>query len=90
MIARLLVDAEFEVTANFDEENDFPETESQLFKKGTELDFEVVDYGQFAITGKDDPNCWNIQFPDGSVAFGCSREWFEILEGEDELPEIES
>lgn len=50
----------------------------KLFKKGTPVEFLVVDH-PFKFNGIDfveDRELINVQFNDGSIAFGCSVDWF--------------
>ena len=50
-----------------------------LFKKGTPVEFLVVDHPtKFDGTNLvEDQSLINVQFNDGSIAFGCSVDWFK-------------
>jgi hypothetical protein len=86
MKVKLRKDTELEVSTGYDEEGDIANTETESYAAGTELEFEIVDFAQRMVDGKlvDDPDTWNIQLGDGSVAFGVSKDWFDIIEADEE------
>jgi hypothetical protein len=85
MKAILTCDVELTLVTGLNREQE-PIEEIEVFRKGTELDFDLIDYGtRFKydeVTQKgewvEDRTFWNIQFPDGSMVFGVSCEWLEI------------
>lgn len=78
---RLIADEEFvvrvvqdcEMTIHSSEEDE--EGVGKIFRVGDILEFFVVDHPE--IGGQESVAHANIQFPDGSMAFGVSGEWFE-------------
>ena len=81
MKIKLLKDTELTITTHFNEDGE-PVEEIEVFKAGAVLEFDLIDYPLRFIGGVlvPDTNIWNVQFGDGSMAFGVSREWFEIVE----------
>ena len=68
-------DVELEVVTDFDEKADQITGQSnETFKAGQELDVQIVD--EYSIKG--DTYC-DLQFGDGSVAFGIRRDSFTVL-----------
>ena len=62
-------------------ENDTPVESQEVFRAGDTIDVDLIDH-PFRMVGErllPDPTIWNVQFGDGSMAFGVSREWFDIL-----------
>lgn len=87
MKVKFLVLCEIEVYETVEEaaEGDMlEEGQTEVFLPGQEADFDIVDH-PLRFNGTDlveDPNILNVQFGDGSVAFGISREWFEEVDEE--------
>lgn len=80
MIVRFKEACEIEVTDYYDEENDEPITHMEAFAEGEEVEFDVVDeHGGEGELGE----LVNIQFFDGSVAFGIPTDSFEIISREE-------
>jgi hypothetical protein len=79
MKATLACDVELTLVTGLDRAEE-PIEEIEVFRKGREIDFDLIDYAQRMEGDKlvDDPRFWNIQFPDGSMAFGVSREWLVV------------
>jgi hypothetical protein len=78
IIVRFLVDCEITICENTEDE----EGSQTTFKIGETADFDVIDHplrwnGQGFV---EDLDMVNVQFGDGSVAFGISKEWYEITE----------
>lgn len=78
---RFICDCEIEVLHTLSEDEE-PESEPKLFKKGTEVEIFVVDYPQKHTNEGfvDDESKINVQFPDGSMAYCISLDWFEVVE----------
>lgn len=81
MKVRFVTDCEIEVFETFDEALDDGETSTEVFRVGDEAEFDLLDAplkfdGNEFVPAEDTVN---VQFGDGSVAFGLSREWFEEI-----------
>ena len=74
--------AELELVVNFDEKTETGQFETETFKAG---DIEEVD----TVSINFDLGTVDIQFGDGSVAFGVPRHLFEVIES-DNSPFAES
>jgi len=72
-------ETELEIIESYDEALDDAESTITAFKKDSVVEFDVFGYGERMIDGElvEDRNLLNVQFADGSVAFGVSTEWFE-------------
>lgn len=82
MKVRFTDSCEIEVFESFDEALDDGETSTEIFREGDEAEFDILD-SPLRFDGNDlvpDDSIVNVQFGDGSVAFGLSRSWFEELE----------
>lgn len=81
MKLKFITDCEACIVTNLDENED-PIEEIELFSKGCVIECDLIDYAERMIGGKltPDKSLWNVQFGDGSMVFGLSREWFEIVE----------
>ena len=81
MKIRWLCDVELEVIESFDEALDNADSSTEIFRAGEQTEFDVFGYLERVIDGKleEDKNFLNIQFGDGSVSFGVSKEWFEEI-----------
>jgi len=81
MKVQLLKDIEIEVIESFDAALDDAESVTEVFKTGETIEFDVTDHPLRMIDGelKEDPDTINVQFGDGSVAFGLSLEWFKVI-----------
>lgn len=79
MKATLACDVELTIVTGLNRAEE-PIEEIEVFRKGGEIDFDLVDHPQRVEGDKlvDDTRFWNIQFPDGSMAFGVSREWLVV------------
>ena len=79
MKVKFTSDVELEIIESFEEALDDAESTTEVFKQDTVVDFDVFGYGERMIDGElvEDRNLLNVQFADGSVAFGVSTEWFE-------------
>jgi len=84
MKVRFKSKCEIECVDSFDEALDDAETSTEVFDVGDEVEFDVLDHPQKFQHGDfvDDTNFLNVQFGNGSVAFGLSKEWFDIIEGD--------
>lgn len=61
---------ELEVFNSYDEENDAPDTDNEVFSVGDEHDVDIIeDKGQSI----------DVQFGDGSMAFNVMKAWFEFI-----------
>lgn len=81
MQVRFLTDVEIEVFES--DEDDFEASDTETYKAGDIEEFDVFGHPHRMVDGElvEDPNLVNVQFGDGSVAFGLSTEWYEVLEG---------
>lgn len=82
MKVEFLLDCEIEVIESFDEAMDDAESTTELFHKGDQTEFDILDHPQ-RFNGdefEDHPTMVNVQFGDGSVAFGLSCEWYKEIE----------
>lgn len=54
---------------------------SEIFDAGEEVEVDLIGYPERFDGTKlvEDTSEWNIQFGDGTVALGVSREWFDII-----------
>ena len=77
MRVKFLKSCEIEVCTNVDK-FDNAMTETEVFEVGDETEFEIIDHPT-DIQGREDLSHVNVQFGDGSVAFGLSTEWFKQL-----------
>jgi len=69
------IDTELEVVTDFDEKADqIVGQENDTFRAGEEVDVQIVE--EYQIKG--DTYC-DLQFGDGSVAFGVRRDTFTVL-----------
>ncbi len=64
------VDAELEIVSTYDEETDVAETSNELFSQGTRSEVDIIE---------DNGETVDIQFGDGSMAFGVSKVCFRRL-----------
>lgn len=62
---------ELEVVENYDEQFDFVESTIEIFNEEDEIEIDI--FGEEDESG-------DIQFEDGSLAFGVSKSWFQIKE----------
>lgn len=80
MKKRFTGDTELIIVTNLNEADE-PDEEIEVFRKGEEIEFDVIDHPQrFDMDiGKlvEDTSLINIQFGDGSMAFGVDLEWLE-------------
>ena len=81
MKIKFVCPVEIEVFESFDEALDDGETSTEAFQAGDIVEFDVIDHPQRMIDGQlvDDINTVNVQFGNGSVSFGISKEWYEEL-----------
>lgn len=81
MKIKLLQDTELTIVTHLNEEDE-PVEVNELFKAGTVLECDLIDHPERMVEGNFvlDTSLWNVQFGDGSMTFGVSREWFEIVE----------
>lgn len=81
MKVQFVTACEIEVFETFDEALDDGETCTQVFNEGDKAEFDVLD-SPLRFDGNNlvpDDSTVNVQFGDGSVAFGLSRSWFEEI-----------
>jgi hypothetical protein len=56
----------------------------EVFKTGTEIEFDLIDHPLKYNTSEndfvEDKSLWNIQFGNGSMAMAVSEEWLEITD----------
>lgn len=74
-------DCEVEVVIGLGSDSQ-PIFEPEIFRKGDEIDFDLNGHPD-KFNGEKfvpDTNLWNIQFGDGTMGMGLSREWFDITE----------
>jgi len=64
---------EFDVVETLDEQADTPSGSPEIFKAGSVIEFDV-----FGVTGRDG-EVWDIQFGDGSCAFGVPASIFNVI-----------
>jgi len=81
MKATLKCDVEITVVTGLNEDSE-PIENIRVLTAGTEIHFQLVDYAMRfdASEGElvPDLQMWNIQFLDGSMAFGVSAEWLDV------------
>lgn len=82
MKVKFLTDCEIEVYSHFDENQDLAESETQIFRTNDEVEFDLIDHPDKFVNGKftTDKTLYNVQFPNGKVAFALSTEWFQVIE----------
>jgi hypothetical protein len=88
MKVKFNTDCEIEVISSYDEALDDVEGSTEIIRAGSKLDFDVIGHPERFQAGKgfvEDKTLVNVQFPDGSVAFGISTEWFDETNS-DEVP----
>ena len=83
MKVKFVKDCEIEVVQSFDEDTEKTKSYFEILKVDEELEFDIVDFAKMPDGKTDDRNALNVQFPDGSVAFGLMTDWFEIIEARD-------
>lgn len=73
---------EIEVIESFDAALDDAESTFEVFSPGDTIEFEVIGHPERLMNGelREDSSLLNVQFGNGSVAFGLSTSWFNILE----------
>jgi hypothetical protein len=76
------VPVELEVIESFDKAMDDVDSYTERFNAGEVTEFDIFGYAERFVKGKlkEDKTLPNIQFGDGSVTFGVSTEWFEVIE----------
>ena len=86
MLVRFLTNWDLEIVENYDEDNDCPDITWESFKIGDETEFDI--FGHPLYINKINPDDKsleenleevNVQFGDGSIAFGIRMEWFEEI-----------
>jgi len=82
MKVKFLESCEIEVFDSFDEALDDGETSTEVFMPGHTAEFDVIGHPEKMEGGKLVPatDFVNVQFGNGSVAFGLDKAWFETLE----------
>jgi hypothetical protein len=80
MKLKFIVDCELNIVTQLNEEQEPIET-VEVFRIGEIIECDLIDHPERMVEGEfiPDTNLWNVQFGDGSMAFGVSREWFEII-----------
>jgi hypothetical protein len=80
MNIKFKTDCELTLVTHLDESQE-PQETTELFKSGEILNCEFVDYPERFISGElqEDRSLWNIQLGDGSMIFGVSVEWFDVI-----------
>lgn len=81
MKVRFITKCEIEVLESFDEALDDGETTTEVFNVGDTAEFDLLDPPERMVGNKmvSDTENVNVQFGDGSVAFGLSKSWFEEM-----------
>lgn len=69
-------DCEIEIVTSYDEGADFPETETQVFKKGETIEFDIVEYA-LDSEFKENKKIAQIQFGNGSISLAVTLDWFQ-------------
>ena len=69
-------------------EDDEPIESTETFAAGDVVEFDLIDYPDHLVNGElvPDLNLWNVQFGNGSMCFGVSREWFDLVDGKAKAP----
>ena len=80
MKVKWLQDVSLNVTETFDEETDTADEYTVNFKQDEVTEFDIFD---------DRGDTVNIQFGDGSVAYGVPKSLYEIIDIEEEAEELE-
>lgn len=70
MIVSFNEDCVIQVIEYYDEETDEPVGDIEEFQTGEEVEWDIVD---------DNDDTVNIQFPEGSVAFGIRKNSFTVI-----------
>lgn len=88
MKAKFTKQCEIEIVDHYDEDIDDVISSIEMFNEGEEIEFDVFGHPERVIDGNivEDTSLLNIQFGDGSVAFGVSKEWMEIEPEKNEKP----
>lgn len=63
-------------------DNEEPNDELETFQVGEVIEVDLIDYAErVSTTGKlvEDKDLWNVQFGNGSMAFGVSTKWFDVV-----------
>lgn len=77
MIVQLLKDCEIDCLDYVGQ--DIDDSVTELFTKGTILEFDVISH-PVRVDGQEDKNLLNVKFGDGSVCLSVSTEWFKVIE----------
>lgn len=77
MLVEFVESCEIEICNNLDE-FDNAETETEIFRVGDQAEFDIIDHPS-KFNGEEDLEHVNVQFGDGSVAFGLSVNWYKII-----------
>lgn len=78
MLKRFAENVELTIVTDLNEKDEPVET-TELFRKGDEVEFDIFGHPEKFEAGRmvEDLSLWNIQFGDGSCAFGVEPSWFE-------------
>ena len=82
MKVEFVTNVEIEVIESFDEAMDDAESTIEVFCKGDVVEFDIIGRPQ-RFNGnefEDHPTMVDVQFGDGSVAFGLCYEWYKEVE----------
>lgn len=71
MKLKFVKDCELEIVENFDSTTEISDTSLEIFKEG-----EIIDVD----SENESEQYWDLQFPDGSVAFCINKSLTEVLE----------
>lgn len=72
MKIRFYEEVELEVVENYDEINEVADTYQETFKKGEEIECDL-------LGGSGNGDCIDVQFGDGSCAFGIPKNLVQVL-----------
>ena len=81
MLWEVVTRCSVQIIENYDESTDDIEQYTEVFMVGDKVEFDIVDHPNRIVNGKlvPDETRINIQFGDGSVAFGLKQEWFKLI-----------
>lgn len=78
MIVKFVTECEITICENTEDE----EGSTEVFHVGQTADFEIFGHPERLVNGEwvEDEDYVNVQFADGSVAFGIGRDWYEVIQ----------
>lgn len=79
--ATFACDVELSIVESFDGKTEKTNEKIEVFKVGERIEFTLIDFAQKFDGGNlmPDKNLLNIQFGDGSMAFGVDKSWLKDI-----------